>query len=618
MKSKLVRERKLLYLTGLGTFVLALLLLVIQQWFAARDGLLKEGRMLAALLGANASAALVFKDPNDAQEVLRSSAHSPLIRQAELRQADGRLLARHRAPDAQTLDADFRIIPAEGFLFTAHHLLIRETVRVNERAVGDLILVLDQGELQGNLFRFLIALLVIVASAFAFFWFSSSQLRRKALEIEAALHHQAHHDRLTGLANRFSFEVHLEQLLTTHLHHPGTSALLFLDVDGFKKVNDHFGHHMGDQVLQEIAARLKTCLRPGDLIARLGGDEFAVILRDIDHPDTIERVAQKMIGVLANPFFIQREAAHLGLSIGVAIIPDDGRSAEDILTHADMAMYQAKKDGRNQVNFFSSSIAQVVHERIALEQDLRTALADHQLFLAYQPQIDPGTGRMRGIEALVRWRHPEKGLIPPGIFIPIAEESDLILDVGQWVLTQACRDINRWREHELEVPPVSINLSARQFACSELREKLLLCLHRFSLTPRDVELELTESLAMTHAERATQNLKEISEAGFRIAIDDFGTGYSSLAYLKKLPVSKLKIDRSFVIGLGQVPEDEAIVTAIIHMAQALGLMVVAEGVETDEQARFLQTVGCDLFQGYLTGRPMPAEELLERLRGNKG
>lgn len=608
-----LRAKKSLYLAGFGTILIGLLMLLFQQWYSSRETLVKEAQMLAAILGANASAALVFNDPVAAEEVLRTSTHSPMILEARLQQPDGRVLARHLASNVTATNFSAEPIGESGFLFVSGRLLVQETVLLNDQPVGQVLLALDLASIKQHLYRFLLALGLIVCTTALIFWLSSRQLRRQAHAAELALHHQAHHDRLTGLANRFAFEAALEQILKHYQRSEGLSALLFLDVDGFKKINDHFGHHVGDNVLLEIANRLKRCIRSSDLIARLGGDEFGVILTDIDHPDSALRLANKMIAVLADPFFIKGEISHLGLSVGIALIPRDGNTAEDMLTHADMAMYQAKNTGRNQAHFFSDAIADLVHHRISMEQDLRLALTQNQFFLAYQPQVIPATGALHGLEALIRWQHPQKGLIPPNTFIPIAEESELILEIGNWVMTKVCQDIQQWSRAGVQVPPVSINLSARQFACPTLKDDLLNCLQQYGLSPRDVEVELTESLAMSNAELSSRTLHEISKAGFHLAIDDFGTGYSSLAYLKRLPVNKLKIDRSFVIGLGEVPEDEAIVVAIINMAKALGLMVVAEGVETREQAEILERYGCDLFQGYLTGRPMPAQQLMALL-----
>lgn len=590
----------------------AFALLTFQHWLSARNQLLQATLVEATLIGASASAALAFNDEKTAAEAVSAARQLPQIALVALYRDDGKLLA-YRTEDPQPPP---QYIPPEmetRHEFSLHFLDLHLPVKLDSNDIGIVRLRIGLGDLYLDLIRFIGGLALIVLITGALYRLASHGLRQDIANAEQALHHMALHDRLTGLGNRHAFEIALNQTLLRHQRDGGGSMLLFIDVDGFKKVNDLFGHHMGDAVLGEIGSRLRGSLRGSDILARLGGDEFGVIVVDSDSPDNAARIAAHLIEVTAEPFICNGQATHVGLSIGIAAIPRDGRNGEELLIHADMAMYQSKHQGKNTYRFFSEEIGRAVRTRLDLERELRVALANNQLFVEYQPQVEGIGGTITGLEALVRWQHPERGLIPPVAFIPVAEDSDLILEVGEWVLRRVCHDIANLRAAGLEVPPVAVNVSARQFARSPLVARISDALSAAGLGVDALEIELTESVIMSHLNGAENSLNIIHDSGLRLAVDDFGTGYSSLSYLKQLPLDKLKIDRSFVKNLEDSPSDRAIVIAIIGIARALELQVVAEGVETEQQAVLLGLFGCTVLQGYLTGRPMGIERVAAML-----
>jgi diguanylate cyclase (GGDEF)-like protein len=394
-----------------------------------------------------------------------------------------------------------------------------------------------------------------------------------------------------------------------HQRDGGGSALLFIDVDGFKKINDRFGHASGDQVLQEIGRRITYTLRAADIVARLGGDEFGAILVNTSNPADAAHVAESLVREAAKPFLMGEASAHIGFSIGIAMLPEDGEAAATLMHHADLAMYHAKSLGKSTYQFFSDTLDSAVRRRLDIEEGLRLAIRNNELSVAYQLQTAEVGGTPQGAEALVRWVRPDGTQIAPTEFVPVAEESGLISDIGDFVLGQVCADINALRNQGLQVPIIAINLSGRQFLRPTFAQDMMRTLHAAGLTPADIEIELTESVLMDKLDEYRQIMADLSASGVKIAIDDFGTGYSSLSYLSKLPVSKLKIDQSFVQDLPHKANSLSIVAGIVGMAHALGLRVVAEGVETKAQAECLRANGCDLLQGYCIGHPMPMESL---------
>jgi diguanylate cyclase (GGDEF)-like protein/PAS domain S-box-containing protein len=435
--------------------------------------------------------------------------------------------------------------------------------------------------------------------------FALDNFVREAQRREAEQHvrHLAHHDVLTGLPNRSLLADRVEVAIERARREESQLALLFVDLDRFKLINDSLGHLIGDQVLKNVAERLLRCVRASDTVGRHGGDEFLVLLPDIEHVEDAARVAEKIVAGITQPYFVGQHELATGASIGIAIFPDNGADMFELLRNADAAMYAAKQAGRNRSQFYSHSMNARASERLQLEHDLRYAVERRELYLAYQPQVAIATGAVVGIEALVRWRHPKLGLVPPDRFIPLAEDSGLILPIGEWVLREACRQRSAWSALPAAVR-MCVNVSAIQFRQADFPELLAEVLRASGLTPSTVELELTESVVMQGAQGVIAALSELSAQGLTLAIDDFGAGYSSLSYLRHLPIQRLKIDRSFISDLAVSDDAAAITRAILSMGHTLGLEVIAEGVETTAQADILRSVACDRAQGFLYCEPL--------------
>lgn len=427
--------------------------------------------------------------------------------------------------------------------------------------------------------------------------------------------HQAYHDALTNLPNRVLLRDRLEQSLAfaRRMRHQKV-ALLFIDLDRFKLINDSLGHAAGDQLLQLVAQRLREVGRQTDTLARLGGDEFTILLPDVDHVEEARVVADKVLAVLKRPFVVAGRDIFVSASIGISMYPDDSTDVDVLMKHADTAMARAKQQGRNGCHIYTDALDQRSLRRLELENQLHTALERQQLVLHYQPQFDLVEGRIRGVEALIRWQHPELGMIPPAEFIPLAEESGLIVPIGAWVLETACRQSHAWREAGFPDLVMSVNLSVRQFFRDDIVRLVMQAIDKYCLTAHALELEITESVAMEDVAYTIRTLESLAAGGLQLAIDDFGTGYSSLSQLKKMPVKILKIDRSFVQDITTNPDDAGIVDAVITMAHRLGLQVIAEGVESEAQLAHLREQGCDFAQGFLFSRPLPAAELDPLLR----
>ncbi|MET3134243.1 diguanylate cyclase (GGDEF)-like protein/PAS domain S-box-containing protein [Oxalobacteraceae bacterium GrIS 1.11] len=436
--------------------------------------------------------------------------------------------------------------------------------------------------------------------------------RRQA---EARVHHMAYHDNLTGLPNRALLAERLDRAMLAAQRLGRRLAVMFLDLDRFKTINDSLGHMTGDDLLKEVANRLCHAVRASDTVARLGGDEFVVLVPGIRTIDEASHVAEKIIDALAAPFQLEEHTLHVTPSIGICVYPDDGHDVDTLMRHADAAMYHAKASGRNNYQYFTQKMNQAAAQHFALESSLRNALALEQFELYYQPIIDIATRRLHTMEVLLRWRHPEQGLVMPNSFIPIIEENGLIVPVGEWVIRRACEQSMAWLRMGLQPVPLAVNLSPRQFMHRGLIDSIRRILDETGIDPALLEFEITETALMQHGEHTLEILRQINHMGIRLSIDDFGTGYSSLAYLKRFPVKKIKIDRAFIKDLEESAEDRAIVAAIIALSDSLQLSAVAEGVETEGQFALLQQNGCQYAQGYLFSQPVPqasAERLLER------
>jgi diguanylate cyclase (GGDEF)-like protein len=428
-------------------------------------------------------------------------------------------------------------------------------------------------------------------------------------QAEEAVQFVATHDALTNLPNRVLFNQSLDRALALARRHNRRLAVLFIDLDRFKLINDTLGHDAGDALLTEVARRLTGSLRASDTVARLGGDEFVVLIEEVADPATIIDIAQKLIHSLGEPMTLSGHEYRMTASIGISSYPDDAEDVQGLLKNADIAMYRAKEQGRNNFQFYSARMNVHSVERLTLESGLRRALERDELVLHYQPKIDIRSGRVTGVEALVRWQHPEQGLVPPVRFIPVAEETGLIVPIGQWVLQSACRTHRAWSAAGLPHLRMAVNLSARQLLHVDLVKEIGGLLGRTGCDPGCLELEITESMVMQNPARAVELIHELKELGIAISIDDFGTGYSSLAYLKRFPIDSLKIDRSFIHDLPRDPGNMAITRAVIGMAHSLKLTVIAEGVETREQLDFLRGHECDEMQGFYFSKPVPAEDL---------
>jgi diguanylate cyclase (GGDEF)-like protein len=438
-----------------------------------------------------------------------------------------------------------------------------------------------------------------------------TSIRESRLDLQAqkdALDHMAHHDALTGLANRSLFNDRLNHAIIQATRQHSKVAVLFVDLDRFKTINDSLGHNIGDKVLNIVTKRLGRSLRAEDTLARQGGDEFTILLEGLETAGQASEVARKILQTISRPLRVEQNELYISCSIGISLFPDHGQNASELLMQADAAMYQAKSEGRNDYQFFSHDLTQQALERLSLESQLRAGLLNAELVPYFQPQIDAASGRLIGFEALARWHHPEQGMISPARFIPLAESTGLIHQLDLVIIRQAMKQFAGWYSQGLSPGVLSVNMTVRHFQHQEFLETLHRLIEETHFRAEWLEIEVTESQLMTKPEAAIEVLQQVHQAGIRIALDDFGTGYSSLSYLKRLPITKLKIDQSFVRDLPHDEEDISITRAVIALAKSLGLEIIAEGTETAEQIEFLLEQGCSQMQGYFYARPLPAKD----------
>ncbi len=431
---------------------------------------------------------------------------------------------------------------------------------------------------------------------------------QRLLEQQQMLHHQAHHDALTQLPNRILFNDRLEQAIEKAKRNNTIVALFFIDLDHFKEINDSLGHEIGDNVLKVVSDKLKDVIRKEDTLSRLGGDEFTVIMEGLAQGQDASLLAKKILEVFINPITLDDNKLYISSSIGISLYPDDGTSTQDLLKYADSAMYKAKAEGRNNFQFYSAEMTELAFERVVMETSLRVALENEEFVVYYQPQINGQTGEVIGMEALVRWQHPTMGIVSPAKFIPLAESTGLIVELDRFVMKTAMTQVAKWYEKGLNPGILAMNLAVKQLQKKDFVETFETLIKTTGCKSEWIELEVTESQIMTNPEDAIKILNKISGIGVELAVDDFGTGYSSLAYLKKLPIDKLKIDRSFIRNLPNAEDDIAIARAVIALAKSLNLKIIAEGVETKEQKDFIVENGCENIQGYYYSRPIPANE----------
>jgi diguanylate cyclase (GGDEF)-like protein len=441
-------------------------------------------------------------------------------------------------------------------------------------------------------------------------------------QVEDKIRQLALYDSLTGLPNRQYFKKSLEHSISRAKREKDNLAVLFIDLDRFKRINDTLGHATGDALLREAAVRLRHCVREGDLIghedpqhivARLGGDEFTIGLFDLHDPQDTAKVAGRILHALENAFLVDGQVLHITASIGIAIYPNDGHDSETLLKNADVAMYHAKAAGKNAYKFFAQEMNSAALEKLTLESELKSALERNQFVLHYQPKVDIDSGTICGVEALIRWHHPERGLLFPGAFIGLAEENGLIVPIGQWVLQTACRQLRTWQQMHLPEITMAINLASPSFRSNYLASEISTVLESTQIRPELLELEATESMVMEDIEGTKNSMAQLRDLGVKISIDDFGTGHSSLSYLRRFRIDQLKIDRSFITDITNNRDDASITAAIISLGRSLGIEVVAEGIETFAQAKMLQAQGCRIFQGYFFGKPVPANVMTEQL-----
>ena len=604
-----------------AALLLASLVLMVAEYVILRAALLKQLDVQVQIIGANTAAAVLFSDRAAAKEILSTLEASPSVDIAVLYTATGKTLAEYRR---KGISKNSIMPPAPQSQFQKVSFISAELSRfisVENNNVGTIFMRANLHQLYIHLLWYIgTSILVIISIIPASAWLLR-RLQRAIVHAEERVGYLAYYDTITSLPNRHAFNERFATMLKDGHERGHKLALLFLDLDDFKVVNDTLGHSTGDILLKSVAERLLTCVRQGDSIFRVGGDEFAMILMDDGAIDAAATVAEKFIRTLMAPFHIADHNLYVGASIGISTFPQDGQDTSTLLRNADAAMYVAKGRGKNNCQLFSGEMHEKTMRRLAMEGDLRHALEREEFELHYQPIVELNTGRIVAAEALIRWRHPGKGIINPQDFIPLTEETGLIIPIGEWVLRRACLDALAWQTINKDMQ-VSVNLSGRQFQGDSLQgDSLISCiasiLEETGLDSKLLVLEITESVLMKHAEATISSLLQLQNMGISFSIDDFGTGYSSMTYLKRFPVSKLKIDRSFIQDIPDDSDDIAIVTATIGMAHGLKLEVVAEGVETREQAEFLSKNGCDLAQGFLFSRPLKQHALLQVCKTNQ-
>ncbi|CAJ0819209.1 putative bifunctional diguanylate cyclase/phosphodiesterase [Ralstonia flaminis] len=611
-------------------------LLIVFQFIALHAALVRDVHVQARIIGANSVAALLFNDRHAAEETLGALGASPPLRAAGVFTALRKPLALYQHGEAAPVRAPDAAMLREEDVSTLTTLEVVEPVESERRVIGYVVIRSSLFDLYMQLLGYAVLTVSVGIGAMGVAYLVCARMRRAVLQAEAHLDYLAHIDSVTELPNRHAFNERL-QVSLKRAGQAGAVGLLLLDLDNFKVVNDTLGHNNGDRLLRQVARRLNEVIEQANLravLCRIGGDEFAIIaelsgrasITPSDAAELADGLAKRILAALAAPFALDLHQIYVTASVGVSLYPHDARDVQALTRNADTAMYYAKNRGKNAAASFTSEMDQQARRRLRVEADLRRALDREELLLAYQPQVrlqgldtdsaTVPTAHVHGVEALVRWRHPEIGVIGPGEFIAVAEETGLIVPLGQWVLRTACQQAARWMREDGVTLRVSVNLSARQARDPALVQNVLSVLAETGLPPHMLELEITESVLMEDIEANIALLEALHVAGISLSIDDFGTGYSSLAYLQRFPIQKLKIDRSFV---QRMPGDgEAIAGAVIAMAHSLKMEVVAEGVEDPEQLALLRKAGCDLGQGYLFSRPLQAENLRAWLKRQDG
>ena len=611
-----MKEMARVKLAGFGVALLVSgLVLLIYQALSLRAALTDDANMQADMIADNVSAALMFNDVRSAQEVLHSLRLMPYVASAGIYTVEGKRFASYARPGASAralAEANPANVIAKKRRLSFEDVFVAATIAQNDKTLGTVVVVATTEQMIKDLFHY--AAFIGGASLCAL-WIAfvvTSRMSARIAQAEKKLEYLASTDPLTGLPNRRAFYEELNERLQRGALACSRAALILVDLDDFKNVNDTLGHGAGDELLKHVSVALRQSVRIADLVSRIGGDEFAVLVAITKEKSEGIHTAERIARALARPFDLPRASIVASASVGVSVFPDDAVDVASLVSSADIALYAAKSAGKNAAVEFHPSMTVEARRRARLETELRKALETDALHLAYQPQFECRTGRMIGAEALVRWAHPVDGEISPAEFVPVAEDSELIVALGQWVLRRACRDAARWNAEQGNVMHVAVNVSARQLRQVQFSEDVKAVLAESGLSPHLLELELTESQLMANMTAGVEAMCQLREAGIRLSLDDFGTGYSSLSYLQSFPVNNLKIDRTFVKPLPQA--GQPIVTAIISMAHSFGIAVVAEGVEEPAQLAWLDDAGCDIVQGYLLGRPMSFEGITDLLR----
>jgi diguanylate cyclase (GGDEF)-like protein len=591
--------------------VVAGLILNLFVFFWSRAALVHDLRVQARIVADNSSAAVLFNDAATARETLSSLQASSTVDSATLMDLNGGRFAVYRRPGTAVspLDAGQQAEALQNPLFRDGRVHVVETVMQDGRAIGRIELAASLHPLKQRALLFVALTGGAGVLALGIAYLLAVGIRRDIDRTEARLDELAFVDPVTGLYNRHAANEHLQSMVQLSRTRGTAFSLMLLDLDDFKLVNDTLGHAVGDDVLRRLAERLRSGLQATDLVFRFGGDEFIVVSEEGGPQDQAERLGRTAMQCLQAALTVGSQEIYVRGSVGIAQFPQDADDAHQLLRAADTAMYGAKAAGKNTYAVFKPTMAENFDSRLRIDTELRHAIQRDELVLHYQPIIELGSGRLVGVEALVRWQHPRLGLLPPGEFIDVAEATGVIVELGAWVLQAAARQVARWQAEGVQDVYVAVNVSARQIKRAALLPQVEAALQASGADPRGLEIEITEHTLVEDVNANVQTLTALRERGVRIAIDDFGTGLSSLAYLKRLPIDKLKVDRSFVSELPQAAGDVAIVSAVVSMARALGLQVVAEGVENEPQRELLARLGCDYAQGYLFGKPVPAEAL---------
>jgi diguanylate cyclase (GGDEF)-like protein len=594
-----------IFLVALALCVVAVFLTVF-QYLSLRQNLLEDSRVEARVLADTLSASVLFEDAKVAGELLAGLRFSPTVLQAGVFDQKRTLIANYEQKSyLQPTLFPHSLLP-DGESVGVSQLALLAPIRHQQASIGYLHVVKSLDQVYARLGLYFLVSLIIIAGAMASALVVVRRARQGILRAEERLKTQAHFDAVTGLENRHAFNERLRLAVGNGRRFDRQLAIVVLDLDNFKAVNDALGHHAGDDLLRQVGRRLRGALRRDDVICRLGGDEFAVIIDAVSSVEELKTVGEKIIQACGDPYFIEGREFFVTCSVGIAVFPQHADDFESLVRCADTAMYHAKETGKNHWVLFSDRMNEGLQRRVALENTLRKAVDRGEMEVYFQPQFATESGRLIGAEALLRWNSPELGSVSPNEFIPLAEGNGAIVPIGEWVLRTALAEARGWQQLCDFPVRVAVNVSARQLEDSSFTEVLQQTLAESGLPGHLLEIELTETVLMTNVQRQSLLLEQIKKLGVQIAIDDFGTGYSSMAYLRRLPLDRLKVDRAFIKDLTEQQSDRAIVAAMVALAHSLDLQVVAEGVETVAQREVLSALKVDDLQGYLLGRPMPA------------